>query len=102
MQAEQPEFSISKQTLADCDVISLMSARLDGREVILVCPDGNVSRVLEIVQIGRQIAVYRRSTTSSPRGTGTGAHLIPTRRCVACRAGSSRPPWSNGDVWAAA
>jgi len=58
VQAEQPEFSISKQTLADCDVISLMSARLDGREVILVCPDGNVSRVLEIVQIGRQIAVY--------------------------------------------
>jgi anti-anti-sigma factor len=102
VQAGQPEFSISKQTLADCDVVSLrgeldmlnapelskaiealdgstnsvvvdlseltfidshgihavMSARLDGRDVMLVCPVGNVSKVLEIVQIGRQIAVY--------------------------------------------
>jgi anti-anti-sigma factor len=101
VQAGQPEFSISKQTLADCEVISvrgeldmlnapelsrtiealdgfplvvdlseltfidshgihaLMSAQ-DGREVMLICPRGNVSRVLEIVQIGRKMTVYEQ------------------------------------------
>jgi len=101
VQAGQPEFSISKQTLVDCEVISLrgeldmltapelfrtiealdgfplvvdlseltfidshgihalMSAQ-DGREVMLVCPRGNVSRVLEIVQIGQKMTVYEQ------------------------------------------
>ena len=104
MEAEQPEFSISKERLADCEVFSLrgeldmlsapeltaaiealdgsarpvavdlsgltfldshglhalMSARPGGIPVTLVCPDGNISRLLEIVQAGRTMQVYER------------------------------------------
>src|SRR5438105_11382588 len=102
MQEDQLEFSLSKQTLAYCDVLSLsgeldmlsvpelsaaietldtstrpvivdlselsfldshgihtlMKAKADGRSLILVCPDGHITRLLEIVQAKRQFPIY--------------------------------------------
>ena len=37
-----------------------MSARPGGNSVTLVCPDGNISRLLEIVNAGRTMQVYKQ------------------------------------------
>jgi anti-sigma B factor antagonist len=104
VQAEQPEFSVSKRTVAGWEVISvygeldaltapeltdaidaldgsalqvvvdlselsfidssglhtLMRARPGGRPISVVCPNGNISRLLEIVKADRMLRVYKQ------------------------------------------
>lgn len=52
---------LSALTFIDSQGIrALMSARHNGRPVMLICPDGNISRVLDIVEASRAIRIYKR------------------------------------------
>ena len=57
--------------LTSAGVVALLAERLFGRPA-LFCPDGNVARVLEIVQAQRLVPIYR-DLDAALRGLGAAA-----------------------------
>lgn len=56
----------------------LMGARPGGQHVIVVCPDGNVSKVFQIVQASRVLTIYKRLDDYLDSLDNTRAHRSPS------------------------